>query len=124
MWQQLSGSDKSRFVCYVIGLPAAVLALILFAMGHQWVRAAISAFLVFGLSYSLYKLSHGKGEPPPRTINPGTAQAAEKTDTTTTNVRCHNCEHVQAVPRSQPTFTCEQCKAHLKRRGAPAKSSE
>ena len=60
MWQQLSGSDKSRFVCYVIGLPAAVLALILFAMGHQWVRAAISAVLVFGLSYSLYKLSHGK----------------------------------------------------------------
>jgi ribosomal protein S27E len=51
------------------------------------------------------------------------ARPAAKTDTTTTNVRCHNCQHVQAVPRSQSTFKCEQCKAHLKRRTAPAKSS-
>jgi ribosomal protein S27E len=42
-----------------------------------------------------------------------TAQAAEKTDTTTTKMRCLRCQHVQTVPRSQPTFTCEQCKAHL-----------
>jgi membrane associated rhomboid family serine protease/ribosomal protein S27E len=48
-----------------------------------------------------------------------TAQAAGKTDTTTTNVGCPNCPHVQAVPRSQPTFVCEQCGAKLKRRTQP-----
>jgi hypothetical protein len=58
-----------------------------------------------------------------RTRADNTAQAAEKTETTTTNVGCPNCQHVQAVPRSQPTFVCEQCNAHLKRRTAPAKSS-
>jgi uncharacterized paraquat-inducible protein A len=52
-----------------------------------------------------------------------TAQAAEKTDTTTTRVRCPNCQHVQATPRSQPTFVCEQCKAHLTRRTAPNNGS-
>jgi hypothetical protein len=30
---------------------------------------------------------------------------------------------VQEVPVSQKTFACEQCKAHLKRRTAPANSS-
>src|ERR1700758_495612 len=40
-----------------------------------------------------------------------TPQAAEKTDTTTTKVRCHKCQHVQVVPVSQKTFSCEQCKA-------------
>ena len=32
-----------------------------------------------------------------------------------TNVRCHNCQHVQAVPASQPTFVCEKCNTKLKR---------
>jgi hypothetical protein len=41
---------------------------------------------------------------------------------TSTKVRCLHCQHVQTVPVSQPTFVCEQCKAHLKRRTAPAKS--
>jgi membrane associated rhomboid family serine protease/ribosomal protein S27E len=55
-----------------------------------------------------------------------TAEAAEKTDTTTTNDRttvnvgCPNCPHVQAVPRSQQTFVCEQCGAKLRRRTQPA----
>jgi ribosomal protein S27E len=52
-----------------------------------------------------------------------TAQAGETTDTTTTKVKCLHCQHVQTVPVSQKTFSCEQCKAHLKRRTAPAKSS-
>jgi hypothetical protein len=52
-----------------------------------------------------------------------TAQAAEKTDTATTKVRCLHCQHVQTVSVSQETFACEQCKAHLKRPTAPAKSS-
>ena len=51
-------------------------------------------------------------------------QAAEqeriaKARATTTTVRCPNCQHVQAVPRSQPAFVCEGCKAHLKRRTQP-----
>ena len=41
---------------------------------------------------------------------------------TSTKVRCLHCQHVQTVPVSQPTFACEQCKARLKRRTAPAKS--
>jgi membrane associated rhomboid family serine protease/ribosomal protein S27E len=49
--------------------------------------------------------------------------SASNTPQKSTNVRCHNCEHVQAVPLSQPTFVCEQCGAKLKRRTAPAKSS-
>jgi hypothetical protein len=44
-----------------------------------------------------------------------TAQAAEQTDTTTTTMRCH-CQHVQTVPVSQETLSCEPCEAHLKRR--------
>jgi membrane associated rhomboid family serine protease/ribosomal protein S27E len=38
---------------------------------------------------------------------------------TFTNVGCPNCQHVQAVPLSQPKFVCEQCKAHLMRRTQP-----
>ncbi|MGH3557711.1 MAG: hypothetical protein ACRDUT_03475 [Mycobacterium sp.] len=40
-----------------------------------------------------------------------------------TKVRCLHCQHVQTVPVSQETFSCEQCNAHLKRRTAPANSS-
>lgn len=52
-----------------------------------------------------------------------TAPPADKTDVTTTNVRCHNCQHVQTVPVSQKRFVCERCKGHLKRRTAPTKST-
>src|SRR5277367_3151894 len=41
---------------------------------------------------------------------------------TSTKVRCLHCQRVQTVPVSQETFSCEQCKARLKRRTAPAKS--
>jgi membrane associated rhomboid family serine protease len=49
-----------------------------------------------------------------------TAEAAEKTDPTTPTARCWVCQHVQAVPRSQPAFVCEQCGAKLERRTQPA----
>jgi hypothetical protein len=42
-----------------------------------------------------------------------TARAAEKTDTTTTKVRCLHCQHVQTVPLNESTFVCEQCKAPI-----------
>lgn len=32
-----------------------------------------------------------------------------------TTVRCHKCQHVQAVPLSQPIFVCEKCNTQLKR---------
>jgi hypothetical protein len=51
------------------------------------------------------------------------AQAAEKTDTSTTNVRCWVCQHVQTVPVGQEAFPCEQCNAHLTRRTPPADGS-
>ncbi len=126
MWRQLSGPEKSRFVCFVIGLLAGVFAFILYAMTHDWVHAALAAFLVFVCVSRLNKLAtrgRGTGEPQPHTINPGTAQAAEKTDTTTTKVRCLHCQHVQTAPRSQPTFVCGRCNAHLKRRTAPVDGS-
>lgn len=34
-----------------------------------------------------------------------------------TNVKCYNCQHVQAVPLSQSTFVCEQCGTKLQRAG-------
>jgi hypothetical protein len=37
--------------------------------------------------------------------------------------RCYNCQHVQTVPVSQETFSCQQCGASLKRRTAPANGS-
>jgi ribosomal protein S27E len=33
----------------------------------------------------------------------------------TSKVRCHRCQHVQAVPFSQSTFECEECGTNLKR---------
>jgi hypothetical protein len=67
-----------------------------------------------------------QGAPPKKVQEkPPTTSGAPQTDAheKSTKVRCHNCQHVQTVPRSQPTFVCEQCKAHLKRRTAPARSS-
>src|ERR1700756_2779887 len=75
MWRQLSGFEKFRFVACVIGLPVAVFALILFAMEHRWVQAAIQAILVFSFSYYLYKLAsrgRGKAELQPDPITPAT----------------------------------------------------
>ncbi len=37
-----------------------------------------------------------------------------------TNVRCHHCQHVQAVPVTESTFVCTQCNTKLKRRTTPA----
>jgi hypothetical protein len=58
-------------------------------------------------------------EKPPSTSGARQTEAREKS----TKVRCQHCQHVQTVPLSQPTFVCEQCKAHLKLRAAPANSS-
>jgi hypothetical protein len=44
-------------------------------------------------------------------------------DEKSTKVRCWVCQHVQTVPVGQEAFSCEQCKAHLKRPTAPANSS-
>jgi hypothetical protein len=57
MWRQLSGSEKFRFVCCVIGLPATVVSTTFTALGHHWFKAAIQAFLVFSFCYYLYKFA-------------------------------------------------------------------
>jgi hypothetical protein len=54
----------------------------------------------------------------PTTSGAPQTEAREKS----TKVRCLHCQHLQTVPVSQPTFVCEQCNAHLKRRTAPANS--
>ena len=66
-----------------------------------------------------------QGAPPDNVEKlPATSGAAEtEARGKSTKVRCLHCQHVQTVPVSQETFACEQCKAHLKRRTAPAKSS-
>jgi hypothetical protein len=46
-----------------------------------------------------------------------------KGDETSRKARCHHCGHVQTVPVSQETFSCERCQANLKRRSAPANGS-
>jgi hypothetical protein len=59
-----------------------------------------------------------QGAPPKKT--PGAPQTAAPERST--KVRCYNCQHVQPVPVSQATFSCEQCKANLMRSIAPAES--
>lgn len=68
MWRQLSGSERFRFVCCVIGLPAAVLSTTFNAIGHHWVEAAIPALLVFSSSYYLYKFATRDRESSHRTV--------------------------------------------------------
>ncbi|WP_420063884.1 DUF2510 domain-containing protein [Mycobacterium marinum] len=36
-------------------------------------------------------------------------------------VRCHHCQHVQAVSLNEATFACEECGTKLRRRTTPAK---
>jgi ribosomal protein S27E len=65
------------------------------------------------------------GAPPEKVQeNPPTTSDAPETEAheTYTKVRCNHCQHVQTVPVNQATFSCEQCRAHLKRAAAPAKS--
>jgi membrane associated rhomboid family serine protease len=80
---------------------------------HVGFFAHVGGF-VFGVLVAIILTRAGRIAPAPTT-----AQAAEKTDPTTTEVRCWVCQHVQAVPRSQPTLVCEQCGARLKRRTQP-----
>ena len=95
MWRQLSGSEKRRFVVWVIGLLATVLGTILNTMEHRWVHAALQAFLAFLFSYSLYKLAAGEGEPQPDTINPGNASDNSFTVTVPPNWRTSNQPHAK-----------------------------
>ena len=40
-----------------------------------------------------------------------------------TNVKCHKCGHVQAVPVGLTAFTCEECGQHLRRTPKPPAGS-
>lgn len=92
--------------------------------------------LLFSIVTLIVLLSIPSKRPPERESPPGDVQkkVQEKRPTTSgapeaeahekcTKVRCSHCQHVQTVPVSQQTFSCEQCKTHLKRRAAPANSS-
>jgi ribosomal protein S27E len=39
-------------------------------------------------------------------------------------VKCQHCQHIQAVPTSQQTFTCDECGTKLKRRAKPSNSGQ
>jgi hypothetical protein len=82
-------------------------------------------FFVYVCAQSLSWLGAGLDKVEERAWRRGriARRAAAKTDTTTATVRCWVCQHVSAVPQSQPTLVCEQCGAHLNRRTGPANSS-
>ncbi len=88
-----------------------------------WLIVLIYGFVGFAPFLALYLILWYN--PPQRKVQekPPTTSGAPQTDTTTTNLGCPICHHVQAVPRSQPTFVCEQCGAQLKRRTQPDKGS-
>jgi ribosomal protein S27E len=50
--------------------------------------------------------------PPP--YRPPTAPPKQPSGEST-KIKCHHCEHVQAVPLSQQTFACEECGTKLRR---------
>jgi ribosomal protein S27E len=73
-----------------------------------------------------HDLTHSVSGAPPKKVQenpPNTSDAPEpEAHETYTKVRCNHCQHVQTVPVNQETFSCEQCRTHLKRAAAPAKS--
>jgi ribosomal protein S27E/ribosomal protein L32 len=73
-----------------------------------------------------HDLTHSVSGAPPNNgqENPPTTSGAPATEAHEryTKVRCNHCQHAQAVPVNQATFSCEQCGAHLKRAAAPAES--
>jgi hypothetical protein len=56
------------------------------------------------------------GVPPEAQANPAVPTMPKPYAATTKNVRCHACQHVQAVPVTQSTFICEECGTSLKRK--------
>lgn len=63
-----------------------------------------------------YRFSAGA---PPKPVAGKQEPAPEKS----TKVKCNHCQHVQTVPVTQSTFTCEECNTKLKRRSSPAAKS-
>jgi hypothetical protein len=118
------------------------------AAARIWMRGVVFVFLGIGLGYAAYKTATSPAIVPraeddffldfldpdrlsgrritpaarvPRQDPPTTSDApGAKGDETSTKARCHHCGHVQTVPVSQETFSCERCQANLKRRSAPA----
>jgi hypothetical protein len=74
-----------------------------------------------------HDLTHSVSGAPPKKVqqNPPTTSDGPETQAheKCTKVRCKHCQHVQLVPVTQATFSCEQCGAHLKRRAASPTSS-
>jgi predicted RNA-binding Zn-ribbon protein involved in translation (DUF1610 family) len=58
------------------------------------------------------------GSDPPAN-EPAAAKATNSTPAKTANARCFRCKHLQTVPASQMTFTCDECGQELKRRTKP-----
>ncbi len=57
---------------------------------------------------------------PEKNLTPGEKEPAPGKST---KVRCHRCQHVQAVPLSQSKFVCEECGMTLQRRTQPVKGT-
>ena len=108
-------SRKARLGLAFAGIALGIGAAVVMNDGHHPVLAFLGMLGAFPGLFAPKALSWRRG----RIARP----AAAKTDTTTATVRCWVCQHVSAVPQSQPTLVCEQCGAHLERGTAPAESS-
>jgi ribosomal protein S27E len=80
------------------------------------------AFLAF-VVHRVYRAKRQSADPKRALARPAGQSQKTAAREKTTKVRCYNCQHVQPVPVSQETFSCEQCNAQLTRRTAPADSS-
>jgi membrane associated rhomboid family serine protease len=59
----------------------------------------------------------------PRTSATATWSSGAKAPETSTNIKCFNCGHVQAEPRSEATFRCAECGTKLRRKTQSATGS-
>jgi hypothetical protein len=96
-----------------------LVAMIVGALRPKWAERAASMWIpTDGVGLALWLFSgdaqHKSWERDAGARRDRIARAqATQTDTNSTKVRCLHCQHVQTVPVSQPTFVCEQCKAHI-----------
>jgi hypothetical protein len=99
--------------CISIGVGAAC-GVGIVALSIGFVSATLAVAIGTGIDRSRKRAGEEPAafEPPHRIAHRAdyTAESAENTDTTTANVGCPNCQHVQTVPAGQQTFACEQCR--------------
>lgn len=119
--QERKTSNVSYYAADVgpaIGDIAKLLAVVGRVFAQNGPAAAAGVLLVLAVVlgaiwYVRRRTSNGEDAPPQRVDSVKSAILSEKPP----KVRCHHCQHVQAVPASLSTVECDQCNAKLKRLG-------